>query len=164
MVISEPMFEQADVLKVVRPLTEKKLQAWIHRGHVKLQAQPKGPGHRKLWTALEVIRLGAIVEAVENGLPVGWATGLADRIVTRAEDIPKDHFLKPGNAEPFSKPVYFALHDSIVAYTDGVDWADVKEQLWGHPVITVIHADMLINEMVCRMAELLAQKAGKQGK
>lgn len=83
-------FTQADVLAAIPGLKQPLLQAWIHRGHIKLSDQGKGSGNRRHWSAVEVAQLAMMRELSLIRIPPTFAAKLlhhaADRLNERAQD------------------------------------------------------------------------------
>jgi len=74
--IDERQFNWHDVLKLVEGLTEKTFRNWSDRGLIVSRVE-RG---RRLLSAVDVIKLTAMVEAVEFGVPPTTAADLADQI------------------------------------------------------------------------------------
>ncbi len=83
-------FTQADVLAAIPGLKQPLLQAWIHRGHIKLSDQGKGSGNRRHWSAVEVAQLAMMHELSLIRIPPTFAANLlhhaADRLDERTQD------------------------------------------------------------------------------
>ncbi len=78
--LQRKQYTQAVVLRTVRNLDSSKLQQWLKRGHLTVSGDPRGTGHRRLWSALDVIQLAAIMELTKMGLPVGLAAYISKMV------------------------------------------------------------------------------------
>ncbi len=88
--VKASQFTQANVLAAIPGLKQPVLQAWIHRGHIKLSDQGKGSGNRRHWSAVEVAQLAMMHELSLIRIPPTFAAKLlhhaADRLDERAQD------------------------------------------------------------------------------
>ncbi len=88
--VKASQFTQADVLAAIPGLKQPLLQAWIHRGHIKLSDQGKGSGNRRHWSAVEVAQLAMMHELSLIRIPPTFAANLlhhaADRLDERTQD------------------------------------------------------------------------------
>ena len=88
--VEAQQFTQADVLAVIPGLKQPLLQAWIHRGHIKISDEAKGSGKRRHWSAVEIAQLAMMRELSLMRIPPTFAAKLlhhaADRFEERAQD------------------------------------------------------------------------------
>lgn len=78
--LEEPLFTQADVLKVLPDLTAKNLQNWAERGLLEIDDPRPGRQAKRLYTAVGVIMLAAMNRMVKFGLGPTDARDLIDPI------------------------------------------------------------------------------------
>lgn len=82
-----PLFAQAQVLKLVPGLTSKTLQNWAARGLVDLHDPSPGRQAKRLYSAIGVIMLDAMVQMTSLGIGPSDARTMANQIADCAEDL-----------------------------------------------------------------------------
>lgn len=78
--LEDPIFTQADVLKILPDLTAKNLQNWAERGLLDIDNPRPGRQGKRLYTAVGVIMLAAMNRMVKFGLGPTDARDLVDPI------------------------------------------------------------------------------------
>ena len=74
--LSEQHFTQGDVLEITR-LKKELLQTWMNRSVIALETQNPGSGRRRLYSALDVVKLGLLRRVADLGLELGIGRDLA---------------------------------------------------------------------------------------
>ncbi|TGX49163.1 hypothetical protein E5A73_20215 [Sphingomonas gei] len=75
--LTEQHFTQGDVLGITR-LKKELLQTWMNRGVIALGEQNPGSGRRRLYSALDIVKLGLLRRVADLGLELGLGRELAD--------------------------------------------------------------------------------------
>jgi len=88
-------FTQADVLGVTK-LRKELLQTWVNRGVVKLGEQNPGTGKRRLYSALDIVKLGLMRRVADLGLELDIGRDLAseaERLLLKGKEIEWEYYL-----------------------------------------------------------------------
>jgi len=83
-------YTQADVLAVTR-LRKELLQTWINRRVIALAEQNPGSGKRRLYSAIDVVKLGLMRRVADLGLDLAIARDLAsdaERMLIEGREVP----------------------------------------------------------------------------
>lgn len=75
--LTEQHFTQGDVLEITR-VRKELLQTWMNRGVIALGEQNPGSGRRRLYSALDIVKLGLLRRVADLGLELGLGRELAD--------------------------------------------------------------------------------------
>lgn len=100
--LTEPRFAQPDVLKVTR-LKSAVLQTWVNRNAIELSEQNPGSGRRRLYSALDIVKLAIMRRMadlrVELAVAKEIAEAAADELARHGKYNPHDFiFLRPNDA------------------------------------------------------------------
>ncbi|NIJ16354.1 hypothetical protein [Sphingobium vermicomposti] len=76
-ILTEQHFTQGDVLEITR-LKKELLQTWMNRGVIVLGEQNPGSGRRRLYAALDIVKLGLLRRVADLGVELGLGRELAD--------------------------------------------------------------------------------------
>ncbi|OJH18281.1 hypothetical protein BLX88_13990, partial [Bacillus obstructivus] len=76
-ILTQQHFTQGDVLEITR-LKKELLQTWMNRGVIALGEQNPGSGRRRLYSALDIVKLGLLRRVADLGLELGLGRELAD--------------------------------------------------------------------------------------
>jgi len=88
-------FTQADVLSVTK-LRKELLQTWVNRGVVKLGEQNPGTGKRRLYSALDIVKLGLMRRVADLGLELDIGRDLAseaERMLLNGRKVEWEYYL-----------------------------------------------------------------------
>jgi len=75
--LTEQHFTQGDVLEITR-LKKELLQTWMNRGVVALGEQNPGSGRRRLYSALDIVKLGLLRRIADLGMELGIGRDFAE--------------------------------------------------------------------------------------
>jgi DNA-binding transcriptional MerR regulator len=75
--LTEQHFTQGDVLEITR-LKKELLQTWMNRGVVTLGEQNPGSGRRRLYSALDIVKLGLMRRIADLGMELGIGRDFAE--------------------------------------------------------------------------------------
>ena len=161
-------FYQADILRVVPGLDVPKFQAWLTRGHLKLADHSPGSGRRRLWSALEVIQIAALWEMTRMMVPVSFAADIAPRFSERAEQLVRDRDEAKALGEHVLYIYYKEDADSPELFVGSTTERALhhvgRDKIFGrHSVVTEIRLDVLIDQVLTRLAQRLTERGEMTG-
>lgn len=87
--LTDPKFEQGDVLAITR-LRKELLQTWVNRKVVELSEQHPGSGRRRLYSAIDIVKLGLMRRIADLGLDLSIGrdlAGEAERLLLEGREI-----------------------------------------------------------------------------
>jgi DNA-binding transcriptional MerR regulator len=104
-------FTQADVLAVTK-LRPELLQTWVNRGVLKLGEQNPGSGRRRLYSALDIVKLALMRRIADLGLELDIGrdlAGEAERTLLEGRAVEWDLYLTIRKDEATHKDVQFTV-------------------------------------------------------
>ncbi len=157
--VEAQQFTQADVLAAIPGLKQPLLQAWIHRGHIKLSDQARGRGKRRCWSAVEISKLAVMYELSLMRIPPAFAAKLlhhaSDRLKERTDDLSarRDdvHLVIWPDRE--SNDLFAAVFSDFALKQ--VPLADLVGE---DRVVTWLRLDVLLNDLTARLDARLAER------
>lgn len=134
----EQQFTQPDVLAITQ-LRKELLQTWINRGVVKLAEQNPGSGRRRLYSAIDIVKLGLMRRIADLGLDLNIGRDLADeaeRNLLSGRDVPWELHLSIKRQDATHKEVNIqivaAAGHSVLSLKYGAMVGDAREMIVSH--------------------------------
>lgn len=134
----EQRFTQPDVLAITR-LRKELLQTWINREVVKLGEQNPGSGRRRLYSAIDIVKLGLMRRIADLGLDLNIGRDLADeaeRKLLAERKVPWELHLSIKKQDATHKDIDFQLvasaGHSVLSLKYGAMVGDAREMIVSH--------------------------------
>lgn len=121
--LTTPRYPQPEVLQVTR-LRPAVLQTWINRAAIKLSEQYPGYGHRRLYSALDVVKLAVMRRMADMQLSLAVsqeiAEGAADRLLETGKIDWNLHIFLTPKAATSGPTIEIAGSSPLMAYSPTV--------------------------------------------
>ena len=157
--VKASQFTQADVLAAIPGLKQPLLQAWIHRGHIKLSDQGKGSGNRRHWTAVEVAQLAMMRELSLMRIPPTFAAKLLHHASNRLEEREHDPSAQLDQVHLVIWPDR-ENNDLLAGVFSNIalDHVPLADLVGEDRVVMWLRLDVLLNDLTTRLDARLAER------